>query len=171
MRVKLKEIGPDGLRVGWRLEPSFLRSCLEETGIDAHGAEGEAMLSLTRNGARVFVHGSVRASLHVACGRCLEPAQVAVDAPLQVTFVPAPVERQAREKEIRAGDPDYCTYSGDEVDLGNLVREQILLGIPFAPLCREDCLGLCPRCGGDRNSTACNCPPPDGTVGAGRLRI
>jgi uncharacterized protein len=46
-----------------------------------------------------------------------------------------------------------------------------LLGIPYAPVCREDCLGLCPRCGGDRNHAACNCPPVDSTLGAGRLRV
>ena len=49
------------------------------------------------------------------------------------------------------------TYSGEEVVLDDLVREQILLGVPSYPLCREDCAGLCPRCGQDLNRGRCEC--------------
>ena len=171
MRVKLKDIGSGGLRLHWRLDGWRLRAWIGETGADPDRAEGEATLLLTRNGARVFAQGAVRAQVQLPCGRCLEPAAVGIDSPLQVTFVPAPLLPETKETELRGDDPDYCTYRGEEIDLSDLVREQVLLGIPYAPVCREDCLGLCPRCGIDRNRASCACPADQNAVGAGRLRL
>ena len=52
-------------------------------------------------------------------------------------------------------------YQGDRLDLGEVVREQVLLGLPLKPLCREDCQGLCPRCGKNRNAGPCGCTPEE----------
>lgn len=171
MRVKLKDIGSDGLRLQWPLNSSSLRTWVGETGPPPQEAAGDVSIALTRNGARVFAHGVVRARMLLPCGRCLEPADVCVDSPLQVTFVPAPLAPQPKESELHGDDPDYCTYRGVEIDLGDLVREQVLLGIPFAPVCREECRGLCPRCGADRNRNSCACPADPVAVGSGRLRL
>jgi DUF177 domain-containing protein len=160
-RVRLKDIGPDGLRLSLCLDPVFFRACLPETGADLGHARGEATMSLTRNGARVFVHGSVTARFDVPCGRCLEPAAVDIASPVEVTFVPAPLAPDRRETEISGDDPDYCPYRGEEIDFLDLIREQILLGTPYAPVCRDDCLGLCPRCGNDRNRAPCGCTPAE----------
>jgi uncharacterized protein len=48
----------------------------------------------------------------------------------------------------------------DTIDLGPLVRDAIVLELPMAPLCREDCRGLCPQCGADRNEGDCSCAAP-----------
>jgi len=48
----------------------------------------------------------------------------------------------------------------DAIDLGPLVRDAIVLELPMAPLCREDCAGLCPQCGADRNEGECGCVAP-----------
>ena len=50
-------------------------------------------------------------------------------------------------------------YDKDRIDLGEIVREQILLEVPLRRLCREDCRGLCPSCGVNRNTEACDCQP------------
>ena len=52
-------------------------------------------------------------------------------------------------------------YEGDRLDLGEVIREQVLLGLPLKPLCREDCQGLCPRCGKNRNAGPCGCTPEE----------
>ena len=54
-------------------------------------------------------------------------------------------------------------YDGDRLDLGEMIREQLFLSVPLKRLCREDCRGLCPTCGVNRNRTPCDCPP-DGAV-------
>jgi uncharacterized protein len=48
---------------------------------------------------------------------------------------------------------------GDELDLREAVREQLLLRAPRFALCREECRGLCPTCGADRNQDDCGCVP------------
>jgi uncharacterized protein len=62
--------------------------------------------------------------------------------------------------ELAEDDLDLYTYEGEEVDLSPLFREQVVLAVPFAPLCSEDCKGLCPQCGADRNLERCDCKPP-----------
>jgi len=62
--------------------------------------------------------------------------------------------------EVRSEDLDVFPYDGEKIDLEPLLREQFVLAIPFAPLCSEECKGLCPQCGIDRNSGTCNCEKP-----------
>jgi uncharacterized protein len=168
LRVRLKDIGSEGIRLSWDLTPSFLRACLGEASTGA--PSGDVSLALTRNGARIYARGAVRARVEVSCGRCLEPATASIDSPVEVTFVPASLAPQPEQHEIHGDDPDYCTYSGEEIDLSELVRESVLLGVPLAPLCREDCRGLCPRCGTDRNRATCACPAAEEQA-ASRLRL
>jgi uncharacterized protein len=47
--------------------------------------------------------------------------------------------------------------AGDTLDLAPMARDAVLLELPLAPLCREDCVGLCPTCGADRNEQPCDC--------------
>jgi uncharacterized protein len=60
--------------------------------------------------------------------------------------------------EARPEDDEY-PLRDETVDLEPLLRDAVVLAMPFAPLCREDCLGLCGRCGGDRNLGECSCGP------------
>lgn len=62
--------------------------------------------------------------------------------------------------ELATDDLDVFPYAGDVIDLEPLVREQFILAVPFAPLCKDDCLGLCPQCGVDRNVSSCACEKP-----------
>ena len=57
-------------------------------------------------------------------------------------------------------EDDLYPITDDTIDLGPLVRDAIVLELPMAPLCREDCLGLCPQCGADRNEAECSCVAP-----------
>jgi uncharacterized protein len=59
--------------------------------------------------------------------------------------------------EVDEGDDRYF-YQGDHVELGPMLREHIILAAPMQPLCREDCAGLCTRCGKDLNEGPCQCP-------------
>jgi uncharacterized protein len=58
-------------------------------------------------------------------------------------------------------DPDAFEIVGDQIDLGAMIREHILLDAPVAPLCRPDCVGLCPTCGIDLNLSTCDCVAAD----------
>ncbi len=164
------------------LEPTFvaqvvsglpLRAALERPADDPDAGRGAAELDLYVEGENVFARGHLTGWVELACSRCVGPVRVAVDEPLQVTFMPAgrlpdvesadgtdaeEVEAGA-DADVDADDLDLFPYKGEEVDLEPLMREQILLAVPFAPLCSESCLGLCPVCGIDRNTGTCTCDP------------
>src|SRR5207244_13446979 len=91
-----------------------------------------------------------------------------LDEKLLVTFMP-PSEMPADDDtvaanedgaEIATEDLDLFPWDGDKIDLEPLFREQFVLAIPYAPLCREDCKGLCPQCGIDLNTGTCTCEKP-----------
>lgn len=54
-------------------------------------------------------------------------------------------------------DSDILPLEGDEIELDSLLQEDFLLAMPTFPLCEEDCKGLCPTCGVNRNEVACSC--------------
>jgi len=70
-------------------------------------------------------------------------------------------EVRERYAPVGGADRDEEAYplSGDELDLEPLARDAILLELPLAPLCSENCRGLCPACGANRNTDPCDCAP------------
>jgi len=64
------------------------------------------------------------------------------------------------EPEVEEGEgDDRYAYQGDHVELAPMLREHIILAAPMQPLCRDECAGLCARCGKDLNEGPCQCPP------------
>ena len=64
----------------------------------------------------------------------------------------------SRRDEIELERGDYMMFhDGRKLELSDQVREALLLELPIAPHCREDCEGLCPRCGADLNDGPCAC--------------
>ena len=60
-------------------------------------------------------------------------------------------------RELSRNDLDVSYFDGDTLDVSPIAEERVQMSIPMKPLCREDCLGLCPRCGKDRNVAPCDC--------------
>jgi uncharacterized protein len=145
-----------------------MRDALGPSAEDPGAGAGHLALDLYAEGAHVFASGRMSGHVHVACSRCLEPMKLAFDEALRVTFLPmAELPRQdepaAEEEEgvaITEDDLDLFGYDGETVDLEPLVREQFVLAVPYAPLCSEDCRGLCPQCGINRNQGTCECEAP-----------
>jgi uncharacterized protein len=157
--ISLAEIPPEGLVRTLDLSGEFARIALAETEADAATAKLEATLQLTKQAPDMYVQGTLRGDLTLLCSRCLGPAAVRVDAPISVLFVP----RGREDDEIDPQAPDVIPYDGDEIDVGEMLREEMLLALPMVPLCSESCLGLCPTCGKDLNEGPCgHAPPPRG---------
>jgi len=120
----------------------------------------ELSFDVIKAGSDVFrVTGRARTRLELACGRCLEPFEVPVDAEFDLRYVPHAENAGEGEREIEAEDLATAYYHEGLVDLRELVREQIQLALPMKPLCSEACRGLCPECGADLNRAACDCAP------------
>jgi len=103
--------------------------------------------------------GTVRASLTLACSRCLEPFGLPVDAAFDLRYLPASLEAAGDDQEIEDDDVDTSYYRDDQIDLAALVREQLYLSLPMKPLCQEACRGLCAQCGTNLNTASCHCAP------------
>ena len=112
-------------------------------------------LRFERDEQDVLVHGEIRATVPQVCSRCLEPFPARVRAGVDVRLVPRPAT--ADNVELASDDLDVDFYQKDELDLTALVETETTLALPMKPLCRDDCLGLCPVCGSNRNVTACAC--------------
>jgi uncharacterized protein len=143
-----------------------MRDALGAPDDDPNAGQGHAELDLYQDGTHAFASGTFKGDLTVACGRCVGPVKLTIDEKIMVTFLP-PSEMPTEEDtggeegaEVREGDLDVFPFDGDKIDLEPLFREQFVLSVPFAPLCREDCKGLCPQCGIDRNTGTCSCEKP-----------
>ncbi len=93
----------------------------------------------------IEVTGAITVPWADACRRCLRPVEGVAAADVHELY------------QERVVDPDAFEIEGDQLDLAPMVRELVLLELPDAPLCREDCAGICPVCGADRNESPCDC--------------
>jgi uncharacterized protein len=93
----------------------------------------------------VAVTGTISVPWAGVCRRCLRPVEGVAAADVHELY------------QERVVDPDAFEIEGDQLDLRPMVRELVLLELPDAPLCRDDCAGICPTCGADRNDAPCEC--------------
>jgi uncharacterized protein len=106
--------------------------------------------------------GRTQTSLELPCSRCLESITVPVDTPFELRYQPhAPAAPGGHgkddEREIEEDDFGTAFYEHDQIDLGQLMREQFYLAAPMKPLCDSACRGLCPVCGTNLNRGTCEC--------------
>lgn len=101
--------------------------------------------------------GKLEGSISIDCDRCLEPVEQPLAIDLDVEFIQAEQFASQTDRELTADDLKADAISGDEIDLAEVVREQILLEIPQQFFCKDDCKGLCPKCGTNLNLLDCNC--------------
>jgi len=101
---------------------------------------------------RFYWHGTLRTTVAGECRRCLTPVTAPVTADAHALFTQDP---EAQD------DPEAYGLAPDagEIDLAPAVREEMLLAVPRFLQCREDCRGLCPKCGKDLNAGPCGCAP------------
>jgi DUF177 domain-containing protein len=108
-------------------------------------------------GTEIRIHGRISGVLEAACGRCLEQVKIPVEHDFDLPY--RPMEDIAREEEIEVRNDELKVgfFTGEGVNLQDVVKEQVLLSLPMKVVCRPDCQGLCPVCGGNRNFKHCDC--------------
>lgn len=117
----------------------------------------EATIRLRASGKVVQVQGGLHTVLNLQCCRCLDNFSFPLTSQIDVTLFPETDVVQEEEIELQSEDLKAGFFSGDEVDLSGLIREQIILNIPYKPLCHEECRGLCSQCGANLNEGDCGC--------------
>jgi len=117
-------------------------------------------------GEDLYIEGTISGSLEFECSRCLARYRHASHEPFRLVLEPAgsriPADPDAAGALARNGmclgeESETGWFRGEEIDLDAFAGEAISLSLPVQPLCREDCPGLCPRCGAERARGACGC--------------
>ena len=103
------------------------------------------------------VEGEIAACAEFECSRCLQTAEEQLKIPFSVSYITPESYTTEEEAELNPDDLQVSIFDGEKIDVTELVREQILLDLPEQIFCREDCRGLCPQCGANRNLIDCNC--------------
>ena len=110
---------------------------------------------------KAHVRGMLTADVETSCSRCLEPVTRHLDIAFDDVFVDAREETTVAETEVGESDLDESLVIGGQLDMAEVIREQILLAMPEQVYCKDDCKGLCPKCGENRNLIDCNCTDDD----------
>ena len=120
-------------------------------------AAGVAELVDPEGAREIRVRGSIEAEFELGCARCLVATRVKIRRAVDLFY--RPMAEIAREEEvaISEAETEVGFYEGDGLELADVVREQILIELPMRCVCREDCKGICPSCGANRNLEACGC--------------
>lgn len=116
--------------------------------------------SFSRSNVQVLMQAKMTGQIIGVCSRCLEDALINIDTDITIMFLPNYQERRYKEDEkieLRGEELDVEYYKGNRIEVDYLFREELLLAIPFSPLCSEECKGLCPVCGGNLNKVECTC--------------
>lgn len=126
---------------------------LDDSTIEFCGERLKLVSPVTAKGSAVNYEGKINVDLRITaqvertCSRCLESFKEEVQVDSNYVFV----------KEVKDDKEDYYTYKSDKVDITDLVLGDIAAKLAMKPLCNENCKGLCPICGKNKNSIDCQC--------------
>lgn len=162
MRLHLEQLRDEPRHFEFAPRPegfAVLRQMAAE-GAAAFIAPIRVRVAATLSGAVVRVEGRLETEVRLECGRCLETFAAPLTADFSLAFLPEPeaLPPGDAERETPAEEIGVVYFRGEEIDLTEAVQEQIVLALPFRPLCRESCRGICAGCGADLNRESCRCP-------------
>jgi uncharacterized protein len=147
MKIIVSEIPVEGLDIELR----------ETIKSDASSFPARAQMKIKKVGGEVVISGTIEADLELQCSRCLKDFRSMLTIPVNVVYNPVENLKGEDKHELKVNELDMGFYSGDELDLLDLVKEQIILNLPMKPLCNELCKGICLKCGTDLNADTCSC--------------
>jgi uncharacterized protein len=104
----------------------------------------------------IRIRGNLTVAMEAPCDRCLEPAPFTLSKAFDLAYVPTP-EATGGERAIDESGSDIGFYEGAGIELNDVLREVVLLALPMRWMCQDDCKGICPSCGQNRNQEDCDC--------------
>jgi len=170
MKIETHRIPASGLGLEFEERPDHFTSVKElmDTGECGFVAPVGIFLQVIPMPDMFRVEGVFNTTIRQACVRCLEPFDRSLTRQFTLDYsksIPDDLHRDNGDSvELTAQQIGMIHYEGDEIDFTDAVQEQILLAVPYQPLCSDTCKGLCARCGQNFNHGDCRCGRQD-TVG------
>ena len=157
MFLSIKEMERRTLRFQEIFQPGHIDFSAEELEqVSPLEAQGTATL-LAHTEGEVRLQCSYTVTMGSACDRCLGQARFPLSGKLDLFYRPISFIAKEEEVEIDEGEAEIGFYEGEGIELEDVLREQILLALPMQRVCKEECQGICPHCGKNRNEGACEC--------------
>jgi uncharacterized protein len=130
--------------------------------LDGLPVRGRADLLTENRGAHELIQdirlrAGYQGNFEMPCARCLDPVAYRLEEQFDLLFRPTGVDAEGSERAISTSDTEIGYYDGGRLALEDVLREQVLLSLPPRALCQQECKGLCPRCGKNRNTEVCAC--------------
>lgn len=152
MFIDANEIGPAEFRIDTGVRPP----AEPEVG-GLQWVRGRLHGMARRRTGGVELRARLEVALRAECSRCLEPVDIDICTDFTINIVPRGIEDESDDRELEPEEALLYESPDGKVDLDLVAREQAYLVLPLKPLCRPDCLGLCPACGVNRNLLECDC--------------
>lgn len=154
MLIEIDSLGARWTPFEHEYQPNELH--VDEQGLSLSGrtiVKGRA----ARRDGRAKLEGTLAATVRTECDRCLTPLEFPIEATFTVGYVPEEEFDDEAHAEVGEDEASIAALEGEAINVDDLVREQLLLALPARRLCREECKGLCPVCGVNRNVETCAC--------------
>jgi uncharacterized protein len=161
MKIALDDITSNGLEIHFEETEDVLSPALKTMLVPRGTAISPYIIggvSLEGQAGLFRIDGQITAQVTQCCSRCL--TSFVSSRVIELHFSARRLSAEQIPSDASAlldAQPDELVLLEDELDLGELIAQEIMLDLPLQPLCRDDCPGLCPRCGGLRGSDECHC--------------
>ncbi len=158
MKLKLDDITVETKELAFTEPDKEVNQRLAQGPLKEYRVEGPYAVRVAyyRTASDLIFQGRLSARVGASCARCAEQFAAEVERDFRFLLMARAMAAE-RGGALGVEDLELSLYDGDEIDLGPLLNEQLLLALPSRPLCREDCRGLCQRCGANLNLAACGC--------------
>ena len=160
MRIDVGQLRKEDIIYDVRFSPEFLKQDIDED-LRFDPAVGQVVFHMVRD--EVIAEGCLSTTAYLRCARCLAETPFAASAPVHLYYWPGTKQPdpQSTIEDVTPDEPDMRYYVNDAIEPDEDLREILLIEIPTIILCREDCKGLCPHCGANRNEEPCDCRDED----------
>lgn len=160
MRLPVDKIPEDGFELLLTGDESFLRDSRDRLMVEDHliiDPSIQGLVRLERGAGDIRLTGRIRGRIELQCARCLADFGDEVEVELDFLLQKSKENETLDALESAESSEPTIRFVGDEIDLDEIIIQEMLLSVPMKPLCREDCPGLCPRCGAISGSPECSC--------------
>jgi len=163
MKIEVRHIPQQGITLSFHEDARNFDSVrqLIETGEVDFASPVDITLELLAERDSIRVRGRLSFEANLTCSRCTEIYSQHIESQFNLAYshqIPTELNRsEDNEIELTAEQIGVIYFNGDEIDFRDGIQEQLVLSLPFKPLCTPACKGLCPGCGADLNLENCRC--------------
>lgn len=154
MQIDLREIDQGQTRLEMEITGASIGITPPEIALEGPVA---LALDLDRRGDEIWIRGRIHVIVLQQCSRCLVDFSQILELDFEVFCARVQNPRVESHPALDEEDGGVHYHDGKVLSIDGEIREAVILGLPMRPLCKEDCAGLCPQCGEDRNLGPCRC--------------